>query len=59
VLKVRFSPQYFDQIVEFEVEMNQIQFIEGRGKDLIVQWKMYDGFDPDGKFWTDSNSLMM
>jgi len=26
---------------------------------LIVNWKMYDGFDANGKFWTDSNSLMM
>jgi hypothetical protein len=39
--------------------MNQIQFIDGRGKDLTVNWRMFDGFDPDGKFWTDSNSLMM
>ena len=48
-----------DQLIEFEVEMNQILFSEGRGKDLTVNWKMYDGFDPNGKFWTDSNGLMM
>jgi len=26
---------------------------------LTVNWKMYDGFDPTGKFWTDSNELLM
>lgn len=26
---------------------------------MTVNWKMYDGFDPNGKFWTDSNSLLM
>ena len=31
----------------------------GRGKDFTVNWKMFDGFDPKGKFWTDSNGLGM
>lgn len=26
---------------------------------MTVNWKMYDGFDPNGKFWTDSNELLM
>lgn len=30
-----------------------------RGKDVTVNWKFYDGFDPKGKFWTDSNALIM
>lgn len=68
---MRFSPRYLNQLIEFEVEENSIQFSEqdtekegkdypnGRGKDLTVNWKFYDGFDPKGKFWTDSNSLGM
>lgn len=26
---------------------------------MTVNWKMYNGFNNDGKFWTDSNSLQM
>lgn len=39
--------------------MNQIQLVDSRGKDVIVNWKMYNSFDANGKFWTDSNSLLM
>lgn len=40
--------------------MNSIPFgPEGVGKDVTVNWKFYDGFDPKGKFWTDSNALSM
>jgi hypothetical protein len=28
-------------------------------KDIAVQWKMYDGFDSQGTFYTDSNELGM
>jgi len=31
----------------------------GGGKDLTVNWRMYDGFDPKGQFWTDSNAMGM
>ena len=24
-----------------------------------MNWKLYDGFDPQGEFWTDSNELEM
>ena len=48
IVNIRFSPKYMDQLIEFEVEMNQILFSEGRGKDLTVNWKMYDGFDAKG-----------
>ena len=47
-------------MIEFEVEMNSIPFgPDGRGKDVTVNWKFFDGFDPKGKFWTDSNALSM
>ena len=60
IIKVRFSPQFFEEIIEFEVELNPVQIDdEGRGKDVIVHWKLYDGFDAKGRFWTDSNALGM
>jgi len=49
-----------DQLVEFEVELNSVSISQNfRGKDVTVNWKMLDGFDPKGKFWTDSNALNM
>jgi hypothetical protein len=26
---------------------------------VTVNWKMFDNFDPQGQFWTDSNELEM
>ena len=50
----------FEQIIEFEVELNALDVSKNfRGKDLTVNWQMLDGFDPKQKFWTDSNSLQM
>jgi hypothetical protein len=60
IIKVRFSPKYFEQIIEYEVELNAIPISSiNQGKDIIVNWRLFNGFDPKGKFWTDSNSLMM
>ena len=60
VVKIRFSPQFFEEIIEFEVELNSIKYDKNMiGKDIIVNWKFYDNFDPKGKFYTDSNSLAM
>lgn len=60
IVKVRFSPEYFNELVEFEVFINKLPIsANNRGKDVTVNWKFYDGFDPKGKFWTDSNALVM
>lgn len=60
LVKVRFSPAVFEQIIEFEVELNAVSISKDfRGKDLTVNWQMLDGFDPKQKFWTDSNALQM
>lgn len=60
IVKVRFSPKYFEQIIEYEVELNAVPiFNNNQGKDLIVNWRFFNGFDPRGKFWTDANSLQM
>jgi len=57
---VRFSPAFFEELIEFEVDINKIPLSSSyRGKDVTVNWKFYDGFDPKGKFWTDSNSMIM
>ena len=39
--------------------MNSIQIRDKVGKDITVNWKMYNDFDPQGEFWTDSNGLEM
>jgi len=46
-------------LIEFDVELNSIPIDDGLGKDITVNWKMYNGFDPHKTFWTDSNSLEM
>ena len=39
MIKVRFSPKYFQEVIEFEVELNQIPIKENnQGKDIIVNW---------------------
>jgi len=47
--------------VQFTVELNGVSIDkrENRGKDVIVRWKMFDGFNSSNKFWTDSNGLGM
>jgi len=58
---VRFSPKHFTELIEFEVELNSIPVnkTEGRGKNVVLNWKMYDDFDNKGKFFTDSNEAQM
>jgi hypothetical protein len=46
-------------LIEFEVELNPIPFEDGVGKDVTVNWKLYDGFNINRTFWTDSNGLEM
>ena len=60
VIKIWFSPKYFEQIIEFEVELNSIKISKFyRGRDVVVRWDMYDGFEPNKTFWTDTNGLAM
>jgi len=49
----------FDEIMEYEVELSEIPIKDGFGKDVIVQWKMFDEFEMNKTFWTDSNGLEM
>lgn len=58
LIKVRNSP-WFRGLIEFEVELEAIPIDDDKSKDVIVNWKFYNGFDPKGSFYTDSNALEM
>lgn len=47
LVKVRFSP-YFQEVIEFEVELNPIPVDDFQGKDVTVNWKFFNGLDPQG-----------
>ena len=49
----------FEELIQYSVEINSIDVVDGTPKDITVNWKMYDGFDPRGEFYTDSNGLEM
>jgi len=47
-------------MIEFDVDIATVPVeLDKKGKDVIVNWKMYDGFDGKGTFWTDANGLDM
>ena len=58
IIKVRFS-QFIPELIEFVVELNSIPIDDSRGKDVTVNWKMFNGFDAQKTFWSDSNALEM
>jgi len=58
MLKVLFS-EHFKGLIEFNVELNTIPIGDDQGKDITVNWKMFNGFNPKGQFWTDSNAMEM
>jgi hypothetical protein len=39
--------------------MSEIPIKDGKGKDVTVNWRMFDGFEANRTFWTDSNGLEM
>jgi len=55
---VRFS-ELFDEFIEFDVVLSEVPTNDGIGKDVIVNWKMFDDFEANRTFWTDSNGLEM
>jgi len=58
-INIRFSPKFWNEIIEFEVLLNPINVDDFQGKDITVNWQFYNGFDPKGRFWTDSNAMGM
>jgi hypothetical protein len=59
VIKMRFSPKLFKELVQFQVELNSLPTGDLISRDVTVNWKMYGGFDPNDTFFTDSNGLEM
>ena len=58
-IKIRFSPKFWGEFIEFDVELNPIPIDDGKGRDVTVNWQFFNGFDPKAQFWTDSNGLGM
>jgi len=58
IVKVRFSP-LTPEIIEFVVELNPVPVDDNQGKDIMVNWKMFNGFNANKTFWSDSNGLEM
>lgn len=58
IIKVRKS-DVFNEMIEFDVELAPINIKDGTSKDITVNWKLYNGFDANKTFWTDSNALNM
>jgi hypothetical protein len=48
----------FTELIKFEVELNSLP-VDKKNREISVNWKMYDGFDPQGEFFTDSNEKDM
>jgi hypothetical protein len=57
ILKIKKFPD--SELVEFDVELAPIPWKDQQSKDVIVTWKMYNGFNANKTFWSDSNSLVM
>jgi hypothetical protein len=49
----------FGEIIKFDVELSPLPTLDKGTRDVTVNWKMFDNFDPKGQFWTDSNELEM
>jgi len=48
------------ELIEFDVELSAVPVkYDGLGKDVTMNWRMYNGFFANKTFWTDSNSLSM
>lgn len=57
-IRVRWSA-LFDEFIEFEVSLAEVPIADYQGRDVIVNWHMFDDFDTNSTFWTDSNGLEM
>jgi len=45
MLKIRYC-QGVNDLVEFDLELNAIPTeLDNQGKDVTINWRMYDGFD--------------
>lgn len=37
-IKIRFSPKFWGEFIEFDVELNPIPIDDGKGRDVTVNW---------------------
>lgn len=51
--------RHISEVLEFDVELSAIPLDDNRGKDVTVNWHMYDGFTSNDTFWSDSNGMQM
>lgn len=58
LIRVTYSP-YNNDLIDFEVELSEIPVLDQDSKDITVNWHMFEGFDPKGEFFTDSNAMQM
>lgn len=58
IIKILNTPG-MGEVIEFDVELNTIPVDDSEAKDIIVNWKMYNGFNANKTFWTDSNAMEM
>lgn len=56
-MKVRYS-ELLKELIEFEVELAEVP-TNKTSKDVVVTWKMFDNWEANKTFWTDSNGLEM
>jgi len=47
LIKVLFS-EHMKGLIEFNVELNTIPIKDDQGKDITVNFKMFNGFNPKG-----------
>jgi hypothetical protein len=59
IIKVRTSPHFGSNLIEIQVDLASVPVEDDQGKDIVVMWKMYDGFDANGTYRTDSNGWAM
>lgn len=59
VIRVRFSEQLIPELIEFQVFLDSVPIGDEQSKSITANWKMYNDFDGQGQFWTDSNGFRM
>jgi hypothetical protein len=57
-MRVRFS-ELFKELIEVEVDLSPLPNVDNESKDITANFKMFNGFDPKGQLFTDSNGLEM
>ena len=56
----RISLNAWDEFLKFDVELNPIPIeLDTVGKDVIVDWSLYDDFDTGNNLYVDANGLEM